>query len=93
MATVRLKEIWRMLDTCAPNYTKRATDHNWRICWNRMVYPAFPLGPHGARENPEIQLHHVSKLARFLGITECAETQIPLLNPARNPRPKEAEAQ
>lgn len=90
---VRIKEVWRMLDQCAPGHSKKATDHHWRIRWNDKLYPAFPLGPHGARENPEIGLEHVRKLSRFLGILECAETQIEHLTGGKARRPKEAEAE
>lgn len=81
-----------MLDECAPKYTKRAGPHLWCIRWNGKVYPSLPLGPHGRRENPEIQIGHVRKMARFLGILECAETRIPMLNPPSKQREKEAGA-
>ena len=68
-----------MLEHCAPGHTKKATDHHWRIAYDQKLYPAFPLGPHGARKNPEIQVGHVRKMARFLGILACAKQQLPQL--------------
>lgn len=74
--TVKLKEVWAMLEECAPGYNKRATDHNWRVTYGERTYPALPLGPHGRRENPEIELGHIRQMVRFLGISECAKTHI-----------------
>lgn len=77
--TVRLKDIWAMLEHCAPGYSVRSTDHNWRVTFGPLVYPTLPLGPHGRRENPEIELGHVRRMARFLGILECAKAFLPEL--------------
>jgi hypothetical protein len=77
--TVRLKEIWDMLEHFAPGYEVRSTDHNWRITVGTAVYPTLPLGPHGKREKPEIELRHVCKMARFFGILDCAQRRLPQL--------------
>ena len=73
--TIALKEIWRMLDSCAPGNERRAKPHNWWVIMpgGRPPYPSLPLGPHGNRENPDIQVGHVKKMVRSLGIRECAE--------------------
>lgn len=38
----------------------------------KEFFPALPLGPHERREAPDIQLGHVKKMARSLGILDCA---------------------
>jgi hypothetical protein len=71
--TVELRRVWEMLDRCAPAYTKNKTDHYWCIRYEGRTYPSFPLGPHGRRENPEIEFGHVRKMARMLGIWDCSQ--------------------
>jgi len=77
--TVALADVWAMLEHCAPGYWKKSTDHHWRIGFDERLYPSLPLGAHGTRKNPEIQIGHVRKMARFLGILECAKQQLPQL--------------
>ena len=48
-----------------------------------QTYPAFPKGGHGAT-NPPIQVRHVRKMARFLGILDCV--QLPALGGDPNPK-------
>lgn len=74
--TIALKDIWAMLGHCAPGFTKRKTDHHWCVMYNGNTYPTLPLGSHGKRENPEIQRGHVKRMARILGISECAREQL-----------------
>jgi hypothetical protein len=76
---VSLSEIWAMLDECLPGNVRRATKHHWRITRGKDIYPTFPLGEHGARKNPEIQVGHIRKMARYFGILECAKEKIELL--------------
>lgn len=75
---VLLKDIWAMLDACAPGHTRRATDHNWRVTFNGRIYATLPLGPHGRRENPEIETGHVRAMVRHLQIRGCAERHLNL---------------
>ncbi|MEW5743169.1 MAG: hypothetical protein AB1938_29915 [Myxococcota bacterium] len=70
--TVGLKRIWDMLEHCAPGFEKKKTTHNWRVTWNGNCFPSLPLGPHGKRDNAEIQVGHIKKMARTLGIYDCA---------------------
>jgi len=65
-----------MLDECAPGHQRKATTHNWRITYNGKTYPSFPLGPHGKRENPDIEIGHIKKMARALGIYDCARNHL-----------------
>jgi hypothetical protein len=76
---VPLSEIWAMLDACAPGYGRKPTKHHWRVTANGQIFPALPLGEHGARKDPEIQVGHVRKMARHFGILECAKKHIELL--------------
>lgn len=79
MGTVRVidtQAIWAMLERCAPGFTKRKTVHHWRIEFAGRTYPTLPLGRHGKRTNPEIEAGHVRKMARFLGIYECASAML-----------------
>lgn len=72
--TIALQANWQMLERCAPGHTRQMRTHHWVIRFNGKTYPTLPLGPHGKRENPEIQIGHVRKLARHLGILECAKS-------------------
>lgn len=45
-----------------------------------MIYRGLPLGAHGKRSNPEIQIGHVRHMIREFGIDlECALTALPVL--------------
>jgi hypothetical protein len=76
--TVTIREIWAMLAHCAPGFTYKRTDHHYRVCFGESVYPALPLGAHGRGENAEIQKGHVKKMARSLGILDCAKAALSL---------------
>jgi hypothetical protein len=68
-----------MLNVCAPGARVIAKLHrNW-VLYNGLTYRNLPLGEHGSRKNPEIQIGHVRKMARHLGILPCAKEHIPLL--------------
>ncbi len=77
--TVPLSAIWAMLALCAPGYTKQQKNHNWIIRYKDRTYPRLPLGPHGKRVNPDIQIGHVKTMVRHLGIEECAKQHIAAL--------------
>lgn len=62
-----------MLEHCLGTFEKRKSDHHWRITKGDKIYPRLPLGPHGSRENPEIEKGHVRQMARFFGIYDCAQ--------------------
>lgn len=74
--TVSLKDIWAMLDACAPGHKRKARKHNWLITYGALAYPSLPLGPHGKRTDPDIQLGHVRNMVRMLKIEDCAATKI-----------------
>jgi hypothetical protein len=75
-----LRDILAMLEKCAPGHTMHETDHFIRVTWRDRVHPRLPTGEHGKRQGrAEIQIPHVRKLARTLGIVECAKAQIEAL--------------
>ena len=75
---VSLKDVWSMLEVCAPGYEVKPTTHYYCISVGAKTYPAFPKGGHGVT-NPPIQVRHVRKMARFLGILDCARRKLPVL--------------
>ena len=78
--TIPLNDIWAMLDACASGYTKRQGQHNWIVSYNGKVFPRLPLGEHGRRANPPIQVGHIKQMIRLLGIEECAKKHLEQLN-------------
>lgn len=64
-----------MLEDCAEGYEWIANKpHYYQVKWAGKVYPTLPKGPHGKRsERTQIEVGHVRKLARFLGIVDCAK--------------------
>ena len=68
-----------MLDGCAKGHARKQTKHHWRIMYGDRTYHDFPLGEHGARKDPDIQIGHIKKMARHLGILECAKKRIQAL--------------
>lgn len=74
--TITLDEIWAMLDACAPGHKRKQRDHNWIITYKDKTYPSLPVGEHGARRHVSIQVGHVKKMVRILGIADCAKKKI-----------------
>lgn len=66
--TVRLNDVWRMLDNCAAGYTRTASREYWNVKYNGLSYRSLPLGPHGRRNNPETESGHVRSLVRFFAL-------------------------
>lgn len=69
---VPLKDVWAMLQACAPGHTVTTTKHHHCIRYKGLTYPAFPKGAHGA-SNPSIEKGHIKKMARHFGILKCAQ--------------------
>lgn len=77
---VALKDIWRMLDDCAPGHTRKAREHNHLIRFAGRTFSSLPLGKHGKRENPEIEVGHVKQMVRQLAIDlDCVKRHLPQL--------------
>ena len=77
--TIPLKKIWKMLDNCAPGWKKKKKIHNWSVLYNGRTYPRLPLGEHGTRPTPPIEIGHVRQMVRFFEIEDCARGKIPAL--------------
>ena len=74
---VPLKDVFAMLDECAPGHTRTETNHHYCIRYNGKVFPTLPKGQHG-KANPGIQKGVLKKMSRHLGILECAKAALAL---------------
>lgn len=63
---VSFADVKAMLDACAPGHRVSLKTHNRQILWNKRTYPTFP-------KYDEVEIGHVKKMARYLGILECAK--------------------
>jgi hypothetical protein len=69
-----------MLDACAPGARIEARKHrNWVYYGKYSIFRNLPMGEHGSRANPEIQIGWVRQLVRHFEIYECAKNHIPNL--------------
>ena len=76
-----LREIWAMLDQCAPGHTRKARVHNYCIYYRDRSFPRLPLGEHGKRTNPAIELGHVRQMVRQLQLDpDCVQRSLPQLH-------------
>lgn len=67
-----------MLDRCAPGHTRKAREHNYAVYYEGRSYPTLPLGKHGKRENPSIEVGHVRQLIRQLQLElDCVKRVLP----------------
>jgi len=55
-----------MLANCAPGHKVELKTHNYFVYYNKLTYPALP-------KYTEVEAGHVKKMARTLGIYECAK--------------------
>lgn len=62
-----------MLNTCAPGWSWEPKLHFRMIKANGRVYPTLP-------KHNEIEVGHIRKMARHLGIYECAKGAIPSMS-------------
>jgi len=68
-ALVGWKAIQQMLDACAPGWRWEKAPHFRRILANGRTYPSLP-------KHDEIEVGHIRKMARHLGIEDCARKHI-----------------
>lgn len=62
---------------CAPGHTVVARVHNYVVNYNGRSFPRLPLGSHGKRENPGIQVGHVKQMVRQLELaTDCVKRHL-----------------
>jgi hypothetical protein len=71
-------QVWKMLNKCAPGWTKIEHTHDYRIDYNGRTMYSFPLGNRKMKRG-EVQIHFVRKLARVLDIEDCAKEVLPQL--------------
>ena len=70
-----------MLDDCAPGHTVMVRVHNYVVGYKGRSFPRLPLGPHGKRDNPGIQIGHVKQMVRQLELSsDCVKRHLPQLN-------------
>lgn len=72
---MKWKAIRKMLDACAEGRTHRDGVHHRSIYYDGLT-GYLPLGEHGRRQNPEIEVGHIRAMARNLGIYDCARREI-----------------
>ena len=60
------KEVLAMLAECAPDHRVELKTHNYFVYFNNLTYPSLP-------KYDEVEAGHVKKMARTLGIYECAK--------------------
>ena len=67
-ASASFADVVKMLKVCAPGHTIRLATHSRVVAYNRQVYPNLP-------KFDDIELGHIRKMCRHLGILDCAKTQ------------------
>lgn len=76
---VKLKDIFSMLDECAPGHHRRENQEYWLVTYNKKSYRGLPRGPHGRRVNPDIETGHVRALVRHFDISrDCVSKHLDL---------------
>ena len=70
------KKIAKMLNECARGWREEAKIHKKWIYFGNFEPFKLPLGEHGKRDNPDIQVGHVRGLVRHFDIAECAEGEL-----------------
>jgi hypothetical protein len=68
-ATSPWSELQKALDKCAPGWKWRLATHSRVITFNDKTYRSLP-------KFDKIELGHLRKLARYLGILECLKKHI-----------------
>lgn len=72
---VAFKKVVAVLEKCAPGYELKRTTHSIAVKYHNKT--AFlPKGGHGRAGNHQIEVGHVRKMARTLGIVDCAQAYV-----------------
>lgn len=76
------KEIWAMLNACAPGWTKEESEHYYRVMWKGRTYSALSKGQHGKKKGQGlVEVGHIRQLVRQLRVDmTCAKKHLPILN-------------
>ena len=72
---VVFKKVVKMLEECARGYELRQYRHHVAVLYQRKL-ALLPKGGHGRIGNHQIEVGHVRRMARTLGILECAKAYI-----------------
>ena len=73
------RDVQKMLDACAPGWWSKESEEYYTIYWKTLPpFPRLTRGSHRQRGKPSAEIHplHVRKLARHLGIVECARKHL-----------------
>ena len=62
---LKLSEVMKMLEVCAPGHTIEHKKHHVWVRYKGKTFRQLSLGKHGAR-TPEVEVGIVKKLANFL---------------------------
>jgi hypothetical protein len=77
--TVRLSDVWQMLNRCAPGYTKVEKPSYWWVEYKGKRFPQLPKGGPSER-NPEIRVGVIRQLITQLEIDKMkAAEELPIL--------------
>lgn len=88
--TVLLRDVFDLLDSCAPGYSVQEKDHRIRVHYRQKKVYRLPTGAHGKRERrAEIEVGYVVDMVLLFGIRDCAERTMPAL---RNKLPRRVPA-
>ena len=74
---VVFRKVVAVLEKCAPGYKLKRLPHFIAVLYdNKTAY--LPKGGHGRTGNHQIEVGHVRKMARTLGIVECVQAYVRL---------------
>lgn len=72
---VVFKKVVTLLEDCAHGYDLRQDAHSIAVLYQgKTAY--LPKGGHGRKGNHQIEVGHVRKMARTLGIVDCAQAYV-----------------
>jgi hypothetical protein len=74
---VPFKSILKMLKDCAPGFSVEDKKHRKWVHYQGQTFRNVPLGEHGKRANPKVEIGQLKGLIRHLGIdTDCAKAHL-----------------
>ena len=77
--TVRISQVWKMLNRCAPGHERTLKTHHWSVKYRGKTYPWLPKGP-GRHQVFEVWTGKVEQLVDVLDIDlDCARRYVPQL--------------